>query len=137
MAMAQDGVFFKRMAEIHPKWRTPAFSLIGQGIWAVVLTVSGRYDQLYTYVMYGMVLFYTLAVIGLFILRRTRPHGPRPYRCLGYPWIPGLYVLIASAWTLNILVTRPTESLVGTLIILAGVPAYVYWKRAGSVKKVR
>src|SRR5215831_15820311 len=121
LAMAQDGVFFKRMAEIHPRWRTPAFSLIGQGIWSAALTLSGRYDQLYTYVMYGMVLFYTLAVIGLFILRRTRPDVPRPYRCLGYPWIPGLYVLIASAWTLNILVTRPRESLVGTLIILAGV----------------
>jgi basic amino acid/polyamine antiporter, APA family len=135
MAMAQDGVFFKRMAHVHPRWRTPAFSLIGQGIWAVVLTMSGRYDQLYTYVMYGMVLFYTLAVIGLFILRRTRPHVVRPYRCIGYPWIPGLYVLIAAAWTLNILVTRPKESLVGTLIMLAGVPAYMYWKRSGAARK--
>ena len=64
LAMAQDGVFFKRMAVIHPKWRTPAFSLIGQGIWAALLTLSGRYDQLYTYVIYGMVLSYTLTVIG-------------------------------------------------------------------------
>jgi APA family basic amino acid/polyamine antiporter len=135
LAMAQDGVFFKRMAHVHPRWRTPAFSLIGQGIWAVVLTVSGRYDQLYTYVMYGMVLFYTLAVLGLFVLRRTRPDVPRPYRCLGYPWIPGLYVVIAAAWTLNILWTRPQESLLGTLIILAGVPAFLYWKRAGGIHK--
>lgn len=137
LAMAQDGVFFKRMAQVHPRWRTPAFSLIGQGIWAIVLTVSAHYDQLYTYVMYGMVLFYTLAVIGLFILRHTRPDAPRPYRCLGYPWIPGLYVLIAAAWTVNSLLTRPQESLVGTLIILAGVPAYMYWKREGSANKVR
>ena len=72
-AMAQDGVFFKRMAVIHPKWRTPAFSLIGQGIWAGVLTLSGRYDQLYTYVIFGMVLSYTLTVIGLFLLRWRRP----------------------------------------------------------------
>ena len=64
LAMAQDGVFFKRMAEVHPKWRTPAFSLIGQGVWAAMLTLSGRYDQLYTYVMFGMVLSYTLTVIG-------------------------------------------------------------------------
>ena len=64
LAMAQDGVFFKRMAVIHPKWRTPAFSLIGQGIWAAALTLSGRYDQLYTYVIYGMVLSYTLTVIA-------------------------------------------------------------------------
>ena len=73
LAMAQDGVFFRSMAKIHPKWRTPAFGLIGQGIWAAVLAVSGRYDQLYTYVIYGMVLSYTLTVIGLFILRWKRP----------------------------------------------------------------
>ncbi len=73
LAMAQDGVFFKRMAVIHPKWRTPAFSLIGQGIWAALLTVSGRYDQLYTYVIYGMVLSYTLTVIGMFLLRWKHP----------------------------------------------------------------
>ena len=85
LAMAQDGIFFKRMAVIHPKWRTPAFSLIGQGIWAGILAVSGRYDQLYTYVIYGMVLSYTLTVIGLFILRWKRPDVPRPYRCTGYP----------------------------------------------------
>ena len=89
LAMAQDGVFFQRMADIHPKWRTPAFSLIGQGIWAALLTLSGRYDQLYTYVIYGMVLSYTLTVIGLFILRWKRPDIPRPYRCTGYPWLPG------------------------------------------------
>src|SRR6202163_4648063 len=77
LAMAQDGVFFRRMAVIHPKWRTPAFSLIGQGIWGAVLTMSGRYDQLYTYVIFGMVLSYTLTVIGLFILRWKRPDLPR------------------------------------------------------------
>jgi APA family basic amino acid/polyamine antiporter len=130
LAMAQDGVFFKRMAEIHPKWRTPAFSLIGQGIWAAVLTVSGRYDQLYTYVIYGMVLSYTLTVIGLFILRWKRPDIPRPYRCTGYPWIPGIYVLIGAAWTLNTIVTRPQEAGAGTLIVLAGVPGFLYWRWA-------
>ena len=130
LAMAQDGVFFKSMAQVHPRWRTPALSLIGQGIWSIVLTMSGRYDQLYTFVMYGMVLFYVLAVIGLFILRRKRPDAPRPYRCAGYPWLPALYVLIAAAWTLNILISRPKESLVGTAIMLAGVPAYLYWKRS-------
>src|SRR5215469_9838474 len=105
MAMAQHGVFFRRMAVIHPKWRTPAFSLIGQGIWAALLTLSGRYDQLYTYVIYGMVLSYTLTVIGLFWLRWKRPEIPRPYRCTGYPWLPGIYVLM-------------------------GVPGYWYWKRS-------
>ena len=131
MAMAQDGVFFRKMAQIHPQWRTPAFSLIGQGIWAALLTVSGRYDQLYTYVIYGMVLSYTLTVLGLFILRWKRPDIPRPYRCTGYPWLPAIYVLIGTAWTLNTIVTRPKEALAGTIIVLIGVPGYLYWKWAG------
>jgi len=130
LAMAQDGVFFKRMAAIHPQWRTPAFSLIGQGIWAGILTVSGRYDQLYTYVIYGMVLSYTLTVIGLFILRWKRPEIPRPYRCAGYPWVPAIYVLIGTAWTLNTIITRPAEAFWGTALVLVGVPGYLYWKRS-------
>ena len=128
LAMAQDGVFFKRMAVIHPKWRTPAFSLIGQGIWAAALTLSGRYDQLYTYVIYGMVLSYTLTVIGMFVLRWKRPEIPRPYRCTGYPWVPAIYVLVGTAWTLNTIITRPKEALAGTVIVLIGVPGYLYWK---------
>jgi len=134
LAMAQDGVFFKRMAVIHPKWRTPALSLIGQGLWAAVLTVSGRYDQLYTYVIYGMVLSYTMTVIGLFVLRWKRPDIPRPYRCTGYPWLPALYVLVGAGWTLNTIVTRPAEAFWGTTIVLAGVPGYLYWKRANRAK---
>ncbi|MBI3645525.1 MAG: amino acid permease [Acidobacteriales bacterium] len=134
LAMAQDGVFFKRMALIHPKWRTPAFSLIGQGIWAALLTLSGRYDQLYTYVIYGMVLSYTLTVIGLFVLRWKRPDIPRPYRCTGYPWLPAIYVLVGAGWTLNTIFTRPTEAFWGTAIVLIGVPGYLYWKRKSRVR---
>jgi APA family basic amino acid/polyamine antiporter len=130
LAMAQDGVFFKRMAVIHPKWRTPAFSLIGQSVWAALLTLSGRYDELYTYVMFGMVLSYTLTVIGLFILRWKRPNLPRPYRCTGYPWLPAIYVLVGAAWTLNTIVTRPSEAFWGTAIVLVGVPGYLYWKHS-------
>jgi APA family basic amino acid/polyamine antiporter len=131
LAMAQDGVFFQRMASVHPKWRTPAFSLIGQAVWAAVLTLSGRYDQLYTYVMFGMVLSYTLTVIGMFLLRWKRPDAARPYRCTGYPWLPAIYVLVSGAWTLNMIITRPTEALWGTVIVLIGVPGYLYWKRSG------
>src|SRR5712671_698335 len=130
LAMAQDGVFFKRMALIHPKWRTPAFGLIGQGIWAALLTLSGRYDQLYTYVIFGMVLSYTLTVIGLFLLRWKRPDIPRPYRCAGYPWLPGIYVLVGVSWTLNTIITRPTQAFWGATIVLLGVPGYLYWKRS-------
>ncbi|MFY9559514.1 MAG: amino acid permease [Terriglobales bacterium] len=129
LAMAQDGVFFKRMAVIHPKWRTPAFSLIGQGIWAALLTVSGRYDWLYTYVIFGMMFSYTLTVIGLFVLRWKRPDVPRLYRCTGYPWLPAIYVLVAVVWTLNTIIKRPTEALGSAIIVLIGVPGYLYWKR--------
>jgi APA family basic amino acid/polyamine antiporter len=131
LAMAQDGVFFKRMAVIHPKWRTPSFSLIGQGIWAAALTLSGRYDQLYTYVIFSMVLSYTLTVVGMFLLRWKRPEIPRPYRCTGYPWLPAIYVLIGAAWLLNTIVRRPLEAFWSIAIVLVGVPGYLYWKRAG------
>jgi APA family basic amino acid/polyamine antiporter len=128
-AMAVDGIFFPQMAKVHPKWRTPASALIGQGAWAGLLTLTGRYDQLYTYVMFGMVLSYTLTVIGLFLLRWKRPDIPRPYRCTGYPWLPAIYVLVGTAWTLNTIITRPAEAFWGTAIVLVGVPGYLYWKR--------
>jgi basic amino acid/polyamine antiporter, APA family len=134
LAMAQDGVFFRRMAVIHPKWRTPAFSLIGQGIWGAVLTMSGRYDQLYTYVIFGMVLSYTLTVIGLFVLRWKKPDVPRPYRCTGYPWLPAIYVLVGVTWTLNTIIHRPSEALGSAAIVLVGVPGYLYWKRKSRGK---
>src|SRR5438128_840610 len=129
-AMARDGVFFQSMAKVHPKWRTPALSLIGQGVWAAILTVSGRYDQLYTYVMFGMVLSYTLTVVGMFILRWRRPEIPRPYRCTGYPWLPAIYVVLGTMWTLNTIIERPQQALAGTIIVLLGVPGYLYWKHA-------
>jgi APA family basic amino acid/polyamine antiporter len=134
LAMAQDGVFFRRMAVIHPRWRTPAFSLIGQGIWAAVLTMSGRYDQLYTYVIFGMVLSYTLTVIGLFVLRWKRPDVPRPYRCSGYPWLPAIYILVGVTWTLNTIIQRPTEAFGSAAIVLIGVPGYLYWRHKSRHK---
>ena len=134
LAMAQDGVFFRRMAVIHPKWRTPAFSLIGQGVWGALLTMSGRYDQLYTYVIFGMVLSYTLTVIGLFVLRWKKPDVPRPYRCTGYPWLPAIYVLVGVTWTLNTIIHRPSEALGSAAIVLVGVPGYWYWKRKSRGK---
>src|ERR1700719_2368976 len=134
LAMAQDGVFFRRMAVIHPRWRTPAFSLIGQGIWGAVLTMSGRYDQLYTYVIFGMVLSYTLTVIGLFVLRWKRPDVPRPYRCSGYPWLPAIYILVGVTWTLNTIIQRPTEAFWGAAIVLLGVPGFLYWKHKSRHK---
>jgi basic amino acid/polyamine antiporter, APA family len=122
-------VFFPSMAKVHPRWRTPSVSLIWQGIWSSALALSGRYDQLYTYVMFMMVLSYVAGVVALFLFRWKRPDAPRPYRCTGYPWLPAIYLLVAGAWALNTVYERPKEALAGFLIVLIGVPGYVYWRR--------
>ena len=132
-AMAQDGVFFERMARVHPRWRTPAFSLVAQGSWASVLALVGLYDQLLTYAIFMMIVSYVVTVAALFVLRKKLPDHPRPYRCTGYPFFPALYLLLASIWTLNTIWQRPKESLGGLLIVVAGVPGYLFWTR----RKVR
>jgi len=128
-AMAEDGIFFRALAKVHPRWHTPVMSLVLQGIWAGVLTLSGKYDELFTYVMFMMVLSYVLTVAGLFVLRRKQPDLPRPYRCTGYPWLPAIYVVLGSLWALNAAVEKRKETLVGTAIVLLGVPFYLYWKK--------
>jgi APA family basic amino acid/polyamine antiporter len=128
-AMAADGIFFQKLAEVHPRWRTPAFSLIVQGVWSCALVLTGRYDQLFTYVMFVSVIAYAAAASSIFVLRRRRPDMPRPYRCPGYPWVPLAYCVICGAWALNALWSKPMESLAGVGIMLIGAPAYFYWRR--------
>jgi APA family basic amino acid/polyamine antiporter len=128
-AMAEDGIFFRSLARVHPRWHTPVMSLVLQAIWASVLALSGKYDELFTYVMFMMVLSYVLTVAGLFVLRRKQPDVPRPYRCTGYPLLPAIYVALGSAWAINAAVEKRKETLVGTAIVLLGVPFYLYWKR--------
>jgi len=127
-AMARDGAFFHAMGRVHPRFRTPAISLIALSGWACVLAVSGSFDQLYTYVMFMMVLSYFASVVGLFVLRRKHSDAHRPYRCTGYPYLPALYVLITGAWALNSVITRPKETLIGVLIVFLGAPFYVFWR---------
>ena len=128
-AMAEDGVFFKGLARVNPRWHTPVASLVLQGIWSAALALSGKYDQLFTYVMFMMVLSYVLTVAALFVLRRKMPDRERPYRCTGYPWLPALYVALGGIWALNALWARPKEALAGIVIVLIGVPFYFYWRR--------
>jgi len=128
-AMAEDGLFFKKLAEVHPQHRTPAFSLAVQGGWSIVLVLIGKYDELFAYAIFMMIIGYIASVIGLFILRRKVPDHPRPYRCLGYPWVPAIYVIVATAWVLNTICTQPKESLGGLGIVLLGIPGYIYWSR--------
>ena len=127
-AMARDGAFFHAMGRVHPRYRTPAFSLIALGAWSIVLALSGSYDQLYTYVMFMMVLSYVAAVAALFVLRRKRPDVARPYLCTGYPYLPALYLLMAGAWALNSVYSRPKETLVGIVIVFLGAPFYAFWR---------
>ncbi len=131
-AMAEDGIFFRALARVHPRWRTPVMSLVLQAIWASVLALSGKYDQLFTYVMLMTVLSYVLTVAGLFVLRKKKPDVERPYRCTGYPWLPAIYVIFGSLWAVNAALEKKKEALVGVVIVSAGVPLYLYWKRRKS-----
>ncbi len=128
-AMAKDGLIFRWCAAIHPKYHTPHWALIVQCIWAVLLVVMGTYDQLFTYVVFAAWIFYALTAYAVVILRRKLPDLPRPYRVFGYPWVPIGFVL-ASAWFIaNTLIEKPAESGLGTLMVLLGLPVYLFWKR--------
>src|SRR5262249_17767696 len=97
--------------------------------WASILTMSGKYDQLFTFAMFMGVLASCLTVVGLFILRRKYPDMARPFRCTGYPVVPALFVIVSGAWALNTLVAQPGAALGGVVIVLIGLPGFLYWKR--------
>jgi len=130
LPMARDGVFFKALAEVHPKWRTPVACILAQGAWTVLLTASGTYEALYTYVVVVLFLFHAAIGVAVFVLRARKPEWPRPYKVTGYPLVPAVFVLTSLAFVLNSLIERPIESLFGFGIMLLGVPAFLYWKRA-------
>jgi APA family basic amino acid/polyamine antiporter len=130
-SMARDGVFFKGMTRIHPRWKTPITSLLTQCVWVSVLILSSHYDQLYTCFVFMMTLTYVMTVGAVFVLRRTQPDRPRPYRCSGYPWMPIIYLVVASGFVLSTLLARPRESLAGLGLALLGIPLYLYWRRKG------
>jgi APA family basic amino acid/polyamine antiporter len=130
LPMAEDGVFFRSLAAIHPRYRTPARSLWAQTAWALVLTFSGTYDQLYTYVVFAAVLFHVGTAAAVFVLRRTRPEAPRPYRAWGYPVVPGLFLLACLLIVGNTLAEKPVESLLGLGLVALGLPAYAWMRRA-------
>lgn len=133
-AMAKDKLFFKGISRVHPKYRTPHVSLIVQGIWASLLTLTGTYDQLFTYVIFASWLFYALGAFGIFVLRKKRPDAVRPYRTIGYPVVPMAFVVVATWFVYNTIVTDPRDSLFGLGLVLVGIPAYIFWKRSGTPK---
>jgi APA family basic amino acid/polyamine antiporter len=126
-AMARDRIFFKIADGIHPKYRTPGRALIFQCVLASVMALTGTFEELTNLFIFAGWIFYGLAVVALFRMRRTEPNLPRPYRCWGYPWVPGIFVTGALALTTSIWLQRPGRSSIGLLLILAGLPFYKRW----------
>jgi APA family basic amino acid/polyamine antiporter len=131
-AMARDGVFFRGAGVLNAK-AVPAAALVVQGIWASLLCLSGTYSQLLDYVVFAVLIFYILTVIGIFALRRKQPNADRPYRAFGYPVIPAFYVLCASAIAVDLLILKPAYTWPGMIIVLLGIPVYFIWRRRAKV----
>jgi basic amino acid/polyamine antiporter, APA family len=131
-AMAGDRLFFRMMAEVHPRFRTPAFAILTAGIWAAILACLGSFQQLFTYVIFTGWIFYGLAGAGIFVYRRRMPGATLPYRVPGYPWTPAIFVLATAALVVNAIFSRPTGAVAGLGVVLAGVPAYLIWRTRGS-----
>lgn len=129
-AMAADRRFFPAAARVHPVYRTPHVALLITSAWSAFLTLTGGYEALFTYVTFASVLFGTLGGAAIFVLRARRPGVPRPYRALGYPVVPALYVIGSFALVWNTLLERPTESIAGLGLVALGLPFYWYWSKA-------
>lgn len=130
-AMSRDGLFFKSVGILNERSKTPVNSLWVQCLWTCLLCVSGSYGQLLDYVIFAVLVFYILTILGLFVLRRTKPDAPRPYRAFGYPVLPGLYVVTASFICLVLLRYKPQYTWPGLILVLLGVPVYLVWRRRG------
>ena len=132
-AMARDRLFFRHVAEVHPVHRSPAKALLLQGGMACFLVaLFGSFEQSFTYTIFGLWLFYALTAISVFVLRHKEPNLPRPYRTLGYPWIPAIFVALAAAFCINIAINNPKETGLGLLLIAAGLPCYWMWSRKAN-----
>jgi APA family basic amino acid/polyamine antiporter len=130
-AMARDRLFFQRAGQLHPVYRTPVYGLVAQGLWTMVLCISGTYSELLNYVVFAAVIFYLLTTVSLFRLRRLRPDLPRPVKAFGYPVLPALYIA-ANAFLLVVLLADPQQrkfSALGLLIVALGIPVYAIWRR--------
>jgi APA family basic amino acid/polyamine antiporter len=126
-AMAREKRFVRAAAAIHSKFKTPANALILQGAWAAILTFTGSYDQLITYMIFASWIFYGMSAGAVIILRKKRPDLARPYRVWGYPWVPVIFIIFALWLTANTILEAPRDAAIGAGLILLGLPAYFYW----------
>jgi APA family basic amino acid/polyamine antiporter len=129
-AMSQDGLFFKSVGKLHPRFKTPVAALLVQAVWTTVLCVSGSYGQLLDYIIFAVLVFYILTIVGLFVLRVKRPNAPRPYKALGYPILPAVYILLASWICVVLLRYKPQYTWPGLALVLLGIPVYLFWSKA-------
>jgi basic amino acid/polyamine antiporter, APA family len=131
-AMAKDGLFFHGVAKLHPIYKAPAVSLMVQMIWTCVLCISGTYGQLLDYIIFAVLVFYILTIFGLFVLRRSHPNAERPYRAIGYPVLPAVYIVMALFIDVVLLRYKPQYTWPGLIIVLLGIPVYYLWSRAAQ-----
>jgi APA family basic amino acid/polyamine antiporter len=131
-AMGRDGVFFSRAATVHPRYRTPVVSILAQAAWSTVLVLTASADALVTYTGFAIVLFSGIAVVSLFVLRAREPQADRPFRAWGYPVAPAIYIAASAAILLNAVVSQPGPTRNGALVIVAGVPLYLLFRRGRS-----
>lgn len=128
-AQAQDALFFRRFGRVHPRFETPAFAIVLQGVWTGVLVVSGSYENLFSYSMVAAWIFYMLSVAAVFVLRRKQPDLARPYRMWGYPYTLGAFMLVSVWFVVNAFVTTPGPSFTALGIIATGIPMYLIWRK--------
>jgi len=126
-AMAKDGLFFRSVARLHPKYKTPWISLMVQMVWTCILCLSGSYGQLLDYIVFAVLVFYILTIAGLFVLRRTHPEAERPYKAVGYPVLPAVYIVMALFIDVVLLRYKPQYTWPGLCIVLLGIPVYYAW----------
>ena len=126
-AMARDGLFFRSLSQVHPRFGTPALAVAAGTVWATLLALSGTFEQLFTYVVFASWMFAALAAASIFVLRRRRPDAPRPFRVPGYPVTPALFIAAAVAIVVNTIWARPVQAVIGLGIVATGIPAYLVW----------
>jgi basic amino acid/polyamine antiporter, APA family len=131
-AMARDGIFFRRLAQVHPRFGTPAVAIVATSAWAMLLAVSGTFEQLLTYVVFVGWIFYALGALSLFSYRHRMPDAGRAFRVPGYPVTPLLFVACAAAIVLNTMVAQPVRAAIGLGVVLLGSPAYLVWRRRAA-----
>jgi APA family basic amino acid/polyamine antiporter len=128
-AAATDGLFFHAIGRVHPRYSTPSVSILALSGWAALLVLSGRYEQLFTYVIFASWILYGMTTAAVIVLRWKRPDLARPYRTIGYPWVPAIFVLVAAALVVSTARDSPRESAMGIGLILLGLPFYFYWRK--------